>query len=228
MCCRHRSSHQPLWSSHHCLSCSWIHVHPRRAHQGDPGWAHRWGGVDSESELVSLHVPEVVLGFIPFLYSSGRKGGVAKGKGGSMHMYAPYFYGGNGIVGAQVITVSCMIGSVFNKQAPRSQFFCGLSQVPLGAGIALACQYHGNNQVCVTLYGDGAANQVRCRKLFFLLSLEWEVTCNYKDLINKMFEGLQTPQWWWSKACSWFLSFRCRHASVQTCPSHWLYCTVTQ
>lgn len=34
-------------------------------------------------------------------------------------------------------------------------------QVPLGAGIALACQYQGNNQVCVTLYGDGAANQVK-------------------------------------------------------------------
>lgn len=36
-------------------------------------------------------------------------------------------------------------------------------QVPLGAGIALACQYQGNDQVCVTLYGDGAANQVNAR-----------------------------------------------------------------
>ncbi len=39
-------------------------------------------------------------------------------------------------------------------------FSMWLVQVPLGAGIALACQYQGNNQVCVTLYGDGAANQV--------------------------------------------------------------------
>lgn len=39
--------------------------------------------------------------------------------------------------------------------------FYFIFQVPLGAGIALACQYQGNNQVCVTLYGDGAANQVK-------------------------------------------------------------------
>uniref|UniRef100_A0A8C6T2X5 Pyruvate dehydrogenase E1 component subunit alpha, testis-specific form, mitochondrial n=1 Tax=Neogobius melanostomus TaxID=47308 RepID=A0A8C6T2X5_9GOBI len=64
---------------------------------------------------------------------TGRRGGIAKGKGGSMHMYTKHFYGGNGIVGAQV---------------------------PLGAGVALACKYQGNNQLCVCLYGDGAANQV--------------------------------------------------------------------
>ncbi|KAL5277938.1 PDHA1.2 family protein [Megaselia abdita] len=63
---------------------------------------------------------------------TGRKSGCARGKGGSMHMYAPNFYGGNGIVGAQV---------------------------PLGAGVALACHYKGNGGMCLALYGDGAANQ---------------------------------------------------------------------
>lgn len=50
-----------------------------------------------------------------------------------------------------------------------SDNYCGFlfhiffKKVPLGAGVALACQYKGNNQVCITLYGDGAANQVRPR-----------------------------------------------------------------
>lgn len=62
----------------------------------------------------------------------GVKSGCSRGKGGSMHTYADNFYGGNGIVGAQV---------------------------PLGAGIALAHQYRGDGGICLALYGDGACNQ---------------------------------------------------------------------
>ena len=68
-----------------------------------------------------------------FYHTTGKKTGCAHGKGGSMHMYAPNFYGGNGIVGAQV---------------------------PLGAGIAFALKYQNKKNMCISLYGDGAANQV--------------------------------------------------------------------
>ena len=77
-----------------------------------------------------FYVGVPVLGVLAEL--TGRETGCVRGKGGSMHMYARNFYGGNGIVGAQV---------------------------PLGAGIAFAHQYNNDNGVNFALYGDGAAQQ---------------------------------------------------------------------
>ncbi|KAK4873517.1 hypothetical protein RN001_015546, partial [Aquatica leii] len=62
----------------------------------------------------------------------GTKTGIAKGKGGSMHMYSKRLFGGNGIVGAQV---------------------------PQGAGLALAHKYKKDGGISLGIYGDGAANQ---------------------------------------------------------------------
>jgi pyruvate dehydrogenase E1 component alpha subunit len=90
---------------------------------------------DSVITAYRAHGWSYLMGVSPFGVLAellGRKSGCARGKGGSMHMYAPNFYGGNGIVGAQV---------------------------PLGAGLALAHKYKEDGGINVALYGDGAANQ---------------------------------------------------------------------
>ncbi|KAF9522177.1 mitochondrial pyruvate dehydrogenase E1 component beta subunit [Crepidotus variabilis] len=87
----------------------------------------------------------------------GRQAGMSNGKGGSMHIFTPTFFGGNGIVGAQV---------------------------PIGAGVAFAQKYRAEKHCTFALYGDGASNQGQVFEAFNMAKL-WDLPCVFVCENNK-------------------------------------------
>ncbi|MCB0579566.1 MAG: pyruvate dehydrogenase (acetyl-transferring) E1 component subunit alpha [Phaeodactylibacter sp.] len=83
----------------------------------------------------------------------GKKTGIVKGKGGSMHFFSAEhrYFGGNGIVGAQI---------------------------PIGTGIAFAEKYKGTDNLCVTMFGDGAARQGALYESFNM-AMSWKLPVLY-------------------------------------------------
>ena len=83
----------------------------------------------------------------------GKATGANKGKGGSMHFFSKEhrYFGGNGIVGAQI---------------------------PIGTGIAFAEKYKGTNNLCVTMFGDGAARQGALHESFNM-AMTWKLPVLY-------------------------------------------------
>ncbi len=83
----------------------------------------------------------------------GKKTGIVKGKGGSMHFFSAEhrYFGGNGIVGAQI---------------------------PIGTGIGFAEKYKGTDNLCVTMFGDGAARQGSLHESFNM-AMSWKLPVLY-------------------------------------------------